>query len=168
MGFRGKTPDKPAAASAITATNPAAMDAITGAANAAATGAAAALTGAAMTYAGGGSASASPGDLADGTTYANDFAALEDNLASLFAELEKNRVDIAAQKVELDKVITDVGLVLAQGDKSTVDIAAAKTAIDLNNAAIDALIDDVGNLITAHGTNNSAVDSIIDLLNGES
>ena len=66
-----------------------------------------AVTQIAYTYAGGGTGSATPADLADGSTYATDFGALEDNLASLFEGLNAAGVDVAAQKVQVDLLITD-------------------------------------------------------------
>ena len=87
----------------------AAAASVTGAVNAA-------LTTLALTYAGGGSASATPADLADGSTYATDFSKLEDHLATFVVELNSNRADTAA--------------IITQADKSTVDIAAAKVEFD--------------------------------------
>lgn len=98
--------------------------AITGAANAAATGAAAATTQVAVT------------DALDGATFTGTALTtsatptvdeLEAIAGSLGLAVNAAGTDIAAQKVELDQVITDVGLVLAQADKSTVDIGVLRT-----------------------------------------
>ncbi len=105
--------------------------AVTGGANAAATAIPVAVTGVTVDVSA--MEDGSSDNVLETVTATNATAAeapIERNFDKCADEIEANRADMITQKAKLDLLITDLGLMLVQADKSTVDLAAQKAVLD--------------------------------------
>lgn len=96
----------------------------------------AALTAAALTDNSAGTANTTVEALADGTTYANDVAAIRNNFADLAAMVNKLTVDLTATRAEVVKLVTDLTATNAEVTKLVADDLDNRQT---NNAIIDDL-----------------------------
>lgn len=105
-------------------------------------------------------------DLSDGSTYANDHAALENNLATIAAEYNSLKDDVEANETSLELAIDDGVLQKAELDKLIADVLSIHTNLLL---AIDDLAlqkAELDKLITDRAANKTTIDALLAALEG--
>ncbi len=112
--------------------------ALTGAVNAAKVSVPVAVTGVALDLSNMGDGSGDNDlDNVDVTNTGDRSGAIMLNFDKIGDEINANRVDIAAGKVELDLLIAEIGAILVQADKTTADLVTQKVLVDAMIVALE-------------------------------